>query len=412
MRNQLSTATAAIIASDTQISTRLETCLAEERKQADEERQKLLTQITSLVNVSGSVQNDRLSGKVNAIRNDMAAARSDFSTSTKVYGDSMDTWSKKESLLVEEIIKSRESLKGKMKRDWTAVNEHNTSIQATTRSVHEETVRIVDAQMKDMAVQMQALDDFVKRARSQNESHHESHAQSLRDLASSVKDTCAKTGDHLGSTLDRFNSFDAEMKSGQASLQETLAPLESTLRQPLSDLRQQILATPLTEYTPTGETPQKSHYQYPTTLPRTAAHSKILADSAHADPQTEKSVLTSNPPSPTKSIVYTDAPDDDVALIRPASSDGTSLREIPVNMHASLTRHSEPLASTKTEMENLSSSLMGPPPLKRHATMESKLPTKYSGAKAGVLRAEGRENAVPLGAVAGRRLRSSNADGS
>jgi kinesin family protein 11 len=57
----------------------------------------------------------------------------------------------------------------------------------TTKSVHAETVRIVDEQMKDIETQMSALDDFVTRARSQNAQHHDSHAQSLQKLSATVK---------------------------------------------------------------------------------------------------------------------------------------------------------------------------------------------------------------------------------
>ena len=393
--------------SHVQFSDRLDNCLAEERKQAAEDRQDLLVKITRLVNASGAVQDDRLSTKVDAIRNDMATARSDFQAVNNLYASSMDTWSRKETLLVDEVVKSRDALKGKMKQDWTAVNEHNTLIQSATRAVHEETVRIVDAQMKDMAVQMQALDDFVRRARSQNETHHTSHAHSLQVLASSVKDTCTKTGDRLDSTMKRLETFDTDMLSERTTLTETLSPFDSTLRQPLSDLREHVLAAPLTEYTPTGETPQRTHYQYSSILPRTGDHDKLLAESAHAHPSSITPTSPSNPPSPSKSVVYTDAPEDDVALLRPAPSDNSSLREIPVNMHASLPRYSEPIISAKTESENLSSSLMGPPPLKRHATTESRLPTKYGVGKGGVLRLEGRENVMPAPQGGGRRLRSS-----
>ena len=62
-------------------------------------------------------------------------------------------------------------------------------------------------------------------------------------------------------------------------------------------------------------------------------------------------------------------------------------------------------------VEAFSSSLvgMGPPPLKRHATMDTKLPGKgFAGSigKRGGARAEGRENLKVLGE--GRRLRSSH----
>lgn len=335
----------------------------------------------------------------------MAATRTEFEAADKRYSNAMEIWSEKESILVEEVLKSREDLKGKMKKDWTTVNEHNTSIQATTRSVHEETVRIVDAQMKEMALQMQALDQFVTRARSQNESHHASHITSLHGLSSAVEESHSTMHDHLHSTRTRLETHEVAMTDHNKTLINTLPPLDSTVRRPLSELRGTILGMPLTEYEPTGETPQKVQYQYPTLLPKTEARDKLLINHTPRLTTEEYAEDLDVSMSPSKSAVYTDAPDEDVALVRPTSSDG-GLREINVNVNAAMPRNIENLTFTKPEIETLhfSSSLMGPPPLKRHATLESKLPQKFAGGRSGVFRLEGREN-VPVGA--GRRLRSS-----
>lgn len=402
LRRQLSIATATAMQAEERVAQQLEVLLEEERKQATDDRQTLLSQITDLINRTGSAQGERLNQKVQAVRTDLTAARADFQAADKKHGESMAIWSKKESLLIEEVLKSRDTLKGKMKKDWTAVNEHNTLIQTTTKSVHEQTVRIVDAQIRDTAIQMQALDDFVTRARSHNESHHTSQLKSLQGLATSVQESYASTQGHLRSSKERVHAHGKDITASSDTLRNTLAPLDSTIRQPLSDLREQILHAPLAEYISTGETPQKTQYQYPKTLPRTQPHEKLLACS----PNSPTNAILSDPPedivSPSKSIVYTDAPDEDVALIRPASMDG-GLREVHVNINAGVSRSAELLASVKPELETVSllSSLMGPPPLKKRATMDSKLPR---GGKAGLVKVEGRENA-PLGGT--RRLRSS-----
>ncbi|MCJ1391011.1 kinesin motor protein cin8 [Xylographa bjoerkii] len=405
LRKELSAATDAALKADALASAQLQSYLDEERAQVAIERGDLLAQITKLVNETGSTQEARLSTKINAVRADMTSARTDFQAADNKYNDAMEIWSKKENLLVEEVLRSRESLKGKMKKDWTTVNEHNTSIQATTRSVHEETVRIVDAQMRDMALQMQALDQFVTRARSQNESHHESHLKSLQGLAISVQKSNTNVQDHLSSTQARMLVYDAEMSASGENLKDTLPPLDSTLREPLMELRDHILGSALIEYTPTGETPQKVQYQYPTSLPRTEPHEKLLMNTTCSSIPKDFSDILDVPISPSKSVVYTDSPSEDVALVRPVSMDG-GLREVHVNINASLSRNAEQSSGGKPELEllHLSSSLMGPPPLKRHATVDSKLPQKFGTGKAAVVRLEGREN-VPVGT--GRRLRSS-----
>ena len=273
--------------------------------------------------------------------------------------------------------------------------------------------------MKDMAVQMQALDDFVTRARSQNESHYKSHVQSLSGLSSSVKESHDSIGNHLSSSQDHVHQIDTSMTNHCSILQASLPPLTTTLRQPLSDLRTGISGTHLTEDAPTGETPRKVQYQYPTTLPRTESYNKLLANPRDACAGTLLSELPDGPPSPSKSLIYNDAPDEEVALVRPVSADGAlrplhrGLQEVSMNIHTAFLRNSDPLSlstSIKPEAETFSSSLMGRPPLKRHATMDSRLPTGLKGGKGGAVRAEGRENLIPMtGGGGGRRLRSSQA---
>ena len=387
------------------MSTRLETCLNEERAQASQDRQNLLAQITSLINQSGEAQDARWESKINAVRKEITSARSTLDTANANYNADMDVWSEKENLLVGEVLKSRDTLKNKMKDDWKAINEHNTSIQATTKSVHEETIRIVDVQMKDMATQMQALDDFVTRARSQNERHHSRHVISLQSLASTVHQSYSSIGDHFVSTYDRVREIGADVSTQSSALSASLPPLASTMQQPLAGLRADVMTAPLTEYVPTGETPRKTQYQYPTTLPRTEPHDKILGKQAPSSPRQTNSIHSPNR-SPSKSIVYTDAPAINGVPPTSPSKDPNpaSLREISSNVNASLKRNNSdsqaPTGATaiKSDPEAVG---MGPPPLKRQAT-ESKLPQKFGGGKAGMVKLEGRENVG-----AGRRLRSS-----
>ena len=297
LRQKASAAAREAIQADADVSARLEKCLKEERAQAFQDRQNLLAQITTLVNQSGEAQDSRWESSINAVRQDIASARSTLDTANEKHNTGMDVWTEKENLLAGEVLKSRDTLKSKMKDDWKAINEHNTSIQSTTKSVHEETIRIVDAQMKAMATQMQALDDFVTRARSQNERHHSSHITSLQGLASTVHQSYSSIGDHFVSTYDRVRDIGADVSTHSTALSASLPPLASTIQQPLADLRANIANAPLKEYVPTGETPRKTQYQYPTTLPRTESHDNLLGkpaapSSSSSPPHTNTSTHT------------------------------------------------------------------------------------------------------------------------
>lgn len=435
LRLKASAAAREAIQADEDVSARLERCLKEERAQASQDRRNLLAQIATLVNQSGEAQDTRWESSINAVRSDVASARSTLDTANENYNTSMDVWSEKENLLVGEVLKSRDTLKSKMKDDWKSINEHNISIQATTKSVHEETIRIVDAQMKDMASQMQALDDFVTRARSQNERHHCRHTTSLQGLASTVHQSYSSIGDHFISTYDRVREIGADVSAHSTTLSASLPPLASTIQQPLADLRTAVTTAPLKEYVPTGETPRKIQYQYPTTLPHTEPHDQILGKPAPSSPppppppphnnNNTTNSIHSPQKSPSKSIVYTDAPPSSSATgIPPTTTTSSpskdvnpaSLREISRNVGASSLKRDYQGSSAATTMTAGKADAvvvdammgMGPPPLKRQATsttMESKLPQKFGGgggSRAGVVRLEGRENVG-----AGRRLRSS-----
>lgn len=267
--------------------------------------------------------------------------------------------------------------------------------------------------MKDMATQMQALDDFVTRARSQNERHHATHVSSLQCLASNVNESYSSIGKHFTSTYGRVKDIGTGISEQSKAIQDTLPPLTENIQQPLSNLRSSITNVPLKEYVPTGETPQKTQYHFPTTLPRTETHDKLLSKLFPSNLTSSSAPIL--PPSPSKSIVYTDAPtqEDTSAVLPPDESlrpvTASGLREISLNISNNVpSRHSDPVSiTTKPAVEGTKPNdvSMAPPPLKRQATMDCKLPQKPQGkgnVGHGIVRLEGREN---LGA--GRRLRSS-----
>ncbi|KAL8823156.1 MAG: hypothetical protein Q9191_006120, partial [Dirinaria sp. TL-2023a] len=201
--------------------------------------------------------------------------------------------------------------------------------------------------MKDMATQMQALDDFVTRARSQNERHHETHIQSLQSLASTVNQSYSSIGEHFLSTFDRVRDLGSDMSSQTTSIRASLPHLSATIQQPLTELRTAVTNADLKEYCPTGETPQKTQYHYSTTLPRTESHEKLLIKHSLRQPPSSST-------SPTKSLVYTDAiPTTASAPASPVKDPArptSGLRELDMNValgSSSVARHSDPaLAAT------------------------------------------------------------------
>ncbi|KAK3309494.1 P-loop containing nucleoside triphosphate hydrolase protein [Chaetomium strumarium] len=288
LRQELEEASKAIIESNQSVSARIQEVLDEERAQTAAERQALLSQITRLINSQAELQESRLADKAAIIQEAILDSNKTFEGTVIEYSAGMDAWGERDSKLLEDVAGSRDALKARLKDDWTTANKHSTSIQTTTKSVHAETVRIVEEQVQDLDVQMQDLDNFVSRAQSQNATLHDRHAASVQSLNATVEQSFSNISGHFKETFDRVQTLGEEMDADANNLQEALAPLDENICRPLAELRDDIQNTDMHEYEPTGETPEKIQYQYPTQLPRTGAHENLIAAMRDCSPTPSK----------------------------------------------------------------------------------------------------------------------------
>lgn len=311
------------------------------------------------------------------------------------------------------------------------MNNRNTSIQNTTKAVHNETVRIVDAQIRDMAVQMADLDQFVTRAREENGRHHNSQCESLKSLSTNARQTFDSVDDMLQATSARTQSHNAACKDGISCLEKGLSPFAQSVQTRLAELVTNSGSNPMMEYVVTGGTPQKKDWSYPKSLPRTEGRDVLLSklrNSAGVKPAAARSPgktafsrkmasprkgfsSPSKLPSPTKTKVFHDDPAsaDQGALPFPRLDEPIEeikggLREVDMNVlaHSSSVddAHGHHAQTSYVKSMNNMQQQHQQPPLKRHATAESRLPRK------------GRENSVLSQSVGpsfgtARRLRSS-----
>lgn len=118
LRRQIAAAGKAVMQANVAASSRLDAVLAEERQQAADDRKDLLSRITTLVNSQGDAQDTRLNSKISEIQNDVMASNNAFEASSISCGEGMDIWNDKETKLIEEVLRSRETLKSKLKEDW------------------------------------------------------------------------------------------------------------------------------------------------------------------------------------------------------------------------------------------------------------------------------------------------------
>jgi kinesin family protein 11 len=249
---------------------------------------------------------------------------------------------------------------------------------------------------------MQTLDGFVTRARLQNGIHHEKQLQSLDQLSSTVQESYSSIGTHFGENFERAKQLDLEMKADQTVLRAMLGPLDENIKEPLSQLRSDVATAPIREYMPTGETPQKIRYEYPTVLPRTDSHQHLLAGLQNSSSVSPPAIAS---PSRSTNAVFTDSISDEVHLDQPTVYNENDLpttgglREVDVNIQTNSAENISTVPSTVVETA---------PQLKRQNTVEVKVPLKAPG-KSSIVKLEGRENnTVPVfRRSASRRLRGS-----
>lgn len=276
---------------------------------------------------------------------------------------------------------------------------------------------------------MEALDDFVAKARSQNGRYRDAHITTLDMMASNVRGSYSSIQGKVDGLSDRMSQFQEEATQHHASLEGSIAPLSDDVRKPLSDLSAAILNRSFEEYVATGVTPKKRKYDYPSDLPSTESHEalksrlrntkemKLLPFNNDEDGLSPSGSTSGG--SPSKGFVYNDAEDEvgtQVPSMTNVNPSNTGLREVDANVAArplaydpednSSTDKDGPLItspSTAVETDGVD-----PPPSKRRRSnstaVETKLPNKMIARRmAGMM--EGRENVPPPGVSAGRRLR-------
>jgi kinesin family protein 11 len=431
-----------------------------DRLSAQLDRQNLMTQITALIEASAAKQDERVEANVRSTQANLASSNTTLQQADQTYGEGMDRWIDHDRELLLKVSQSKDELKAKMKNDWTGINTRNAAIQTSTKAVHQETVKIVDAQLKEMATQMAALDQFVTRARSQNDQHHTEHVQSLETMSSSVNETFAQLQQGFTTTATSNEEFKADLNVHTSAVAASLTNLDEEIRQPLTNLTSTIQSSLLSEYISTGETPQKREWDIPSTLPQTEPHERLIARlRGLPDPTLAETPSSARTPgrsprkgwgmtsprkghqgtpskfsspskrtspvknSPTKGKIYTDGAH---AASQPIlSRNDSGLREIDVNVvprpvagAGSMdvaekiplgTGHAHPVHIFSKSVNS------GQPPLKRHATEMGtvvRVPLKGEGGRSKIKENNPLSQSVgarsgSVGRVSGRRLRSS-----
>jgi hypothetical protein len=134
----------------------------------------------------------------------------------------------------------------------------------------------VAEQTEDVGVQLQDLDHSVANVRSLNEKYHEISVESINKIVDSGHDFINKFTSLIEEVRGEVGSLE-ELSNLAAEGLETFESFNTTTQQRLSQLRERVESEHLKECLPTGQTPRKRKYTFPTTLPSTGTAEDVLA---------------------------------------------------------------------------------------------------------------------------------------
>ncbi|KAA8645377.1 putative kinesin family protein (BimC) [Aspergillus tanneri] len=400
LRLELQEANLRTVEANRRASSQLAHTLEEEHTNAEVERDFLLSQIRTLIEDSRQKQFGRLKGKVEGVRREIASSGDSLEHTTTHYDRQVDEWVFKSEQFAKDVNASKDEIRTKMQNDW---------------------------EVNNMGKQMEALDDFVAKARSQNGHYRDAHISSLERMASDVQTSYSSMHTQFSSFENRLNKLQEDATQQKNCLEESAIPLSEDVRMPLETLRKNILNRPLKDYVPTGVTPQKRQYKYPFVLPRTETHDSLKSRMRNSKDLTllpfsgEEQLSPVKPPrTSSKGFVYNDT-EYEVGMQPPtttATPSNTGLREVDVNvavkprapsMDNSSLEQPTSNKQASSSLESLENDDLDEPPAKRRCSnlnvTDTKLPQKPISKKMAV-KMEGRENVPPAGLSSGLWLRS------
>ncbi|KAK9471021.1 kinesin motor domain-containing protein [Dipodascopsis tothii] len=183
----------------------------------------------------------------------------------------------------------RDHMKQSVVDTYETLDELGGQLHQKTEAIYAQSETIVSAQKSNLAVQMQALDEFVASARAQNEKHHDAYVAALAGMSAGLSTGVAGLRTRVSETGTALNAYRGVSTSLGEQTMRLGREYDGAARKDFAVLRDAIGQLRLDEYVPTGETPKKTTtYRLPPALPRTRPHHEILASMRYGGQPTEE----------------------------------------------------------------------------------------------------------------------------
>ncbi|KAL1960176.1 hypothetical protein VTO42DRAFT_8719 [Malbranchea cinnamomea] len=246
--------------------------LEEERASAEAEREDLMRQIQQLLHQSHQRRLSSLTGRCDALRRDLVASDESLQRAAVRHNQHLDQWNSRNEEFAKDMTASKDDIQTKIETDCKDLDERDVSVQRAMDDMHQKMVHVANAEMEDVAKQTETLRDLITKAQSKNDQFHNAHMEGLSTLATDARKSSSTAQGHLDDFVGRVDVFQRDLIVQTETLGESTTVLQHNVRRPLSELQTNVRNRPFQEYKPTGVTPKKRAYKYPTVLPRTEEH--------------------------------------------------------------------------------------------------------------------------------------------
>ncbi|KAK9322433.1 P-loop containing nucleoside triphosphate hydrolase protein [Lipomyces orientalis] len=248
----------------------------EDNKKAVEEGQALISQISSLISSMVDGQTHRLATRIQGVQKEMATSKTSLDTAGHEFVTGVSGWLNKQGEFQRSMMQNKERIKQTIVESYRAAEQKGEGLQESTRTIHSEAIKIVSSQKENLATQMQALDEFVTRARAQNESHHMDYGLAIRSIESELHEGLDGANKDIEESARGLHVYGDEAKILlETAVKDADVHSNASVKE-FTALRDAVLKLQLREYVPSGHTPKKGKtYDVPTHLPKTIALEEV-----------------------------------------------------------------------------------------------------------------------------------------
>ncbi|KAK9432771.1 P-loop containing nucleoside triphosphate hydrolase protein [Lipomyces doorenjongii] len=249
----------------------------EEKKKTDEEREAIIFQMSSLISTMVDAQNQRLETRIQGIQKEMATSKANLDSAGHEFVIGVSGWLNNQGEFQRSMMQNKERIKQTIVESYRATEQQGEALQDSTRSIHSEAIKIVSSQKESLATQMQALDEFVTRARAQNETHHTTYGTAIKSIESGLHEGLAGANKNIEDSGRGLHVYADEAKNLLETAKSDAGVHSNTSLKEFIALREAILNIKLSEYVPSGQTPKKGKtYDVPKYLPKTVAREEVI----------------------------------------------------------------------------------------------------------------------------------------